>query len=212
MHDLLADGLQHLQFFLSFEIWVACKMGPLQSSATAIYLPYKSTLRSKLMVLMNPSTGRRRVCREDYFPRHKNVQCHQSYNHRSELLWLQDTMFPTGTYYTMRYTELFHQFLTMFSFCLQKPHHVLPADNIWWNAFFLQGSAVAVHDIRYSRIHGTSSSKIAVNFNCSSAVHCDGIVMQDVSLVGKGSYLACSSLNARVIALGFNSPHCSAAM
>jgi hypothetical protein len=86
---------------------------------------------------MNPSTGRRRVCREDYFPRHKNVQCHQSNNHRSELLWLQDTMFPTGTYYTTRYTEFFHQFLTMFYFFLRKPHHVLPADNLWWNTFFV---------------------------------------------------------------------------
>ncbi|XP_047085472.1 polygalacturonase-like [Lolium rigidum] len=75
-----------------------------------------------------------------------------------------------------------------------------------------QESAVAISNIRYSQIHGTSSSKIAVNFNCSSAVHCDGIVMQDVSLVGKGSYLACSSLNARVIEVGFNSPYCSATM
>uniref|UniRef100_A0ACD5TVW1 Uncharacterized protein n=1 Tax=Avena sativa TaxID=4498 RepID=A0ACD5TVW1_AVESA len=75
-----------------------------------------------------------------------------------------------------------------------------------------QESAVAIHNIRYTRIHGTSASRIAVNFNCSSAVHCDGIVMQDVSLVGRGSYLACSSINARVAGIGFNSPYCSADM
>ncbi|KAM3314848.1 hypothetical protein ACQJBY_033561 [Aegilops geniculata] len=76
-----------------------------------------------------------------------------------------------------------------------------------------EDSAVAVSDIRYSNIHGTSSSKVAVKFICSSAVHCDGIVMQDVSLVGqKGAYLTCSSVNARVITPGFNSPYCTADM
>ncbi|XP_048551107.1 polygalacturonase-like [Triticum urartu] len=74
-------------------------------------------------------------------------------------------------------------------------------------------SAVAISDIRYNNIHGTSSSKVAVKFICSSAVHCDGIVMQDVSLVGqKGAYLKCSSVNARVITPGFNYPYCTADM
>uniref|UniRef100_M8BCH0 Polygalacturonase n=1 Tax=Aegilops tauschii TaxID=37682 RepID=M8BCH0_AEGTA len=76
-----------------------------------------------------------------------------------------------------------------------------------------EDSAVAISDIRYNNIHGTSLSKVAVKFICSSAVHCDGIVMQDVSLVGqKGAYLKCSSVNARVITPGFNSPYCTADM
>ncbi|KAF7049980.1 hypothetical protein CFC21_058410 [Triticum aestivum] len=76
-----------------------------------------------------------------------------------------------------------------------------------------EDSAVAISDIRYNNIHGTSLSKVAVKFICSNAVHCDGIVMQDVSLVGqKGAYLKCSSVNARVITPGFNYPYCTADM
>ncbi|PNT77860.1 hypothetical protein BRADI_1g69760v3 [Brachypodium distachyon] len=75
-----------------------------------------------------------------------------------------------------------------------------------------QESAVAIRNIRYSSIHGTSASKVAVNFICSKAVHCDGIVMQDVSLAGTGSYLTCSSLNARVMELGLISPYCRSDM
>ncbi|KAE8793285.1 Polygalacturonase [Hordeum vulgare] len=75
-----------------------------------------------------------------------------------------------------------------------------------------QDSAVAISGIRYNKIHGTSSSKVAVKFMCSNAVHCDGIVMQDVSLVGQGHRLTCSSVNARVITPGFNSPYCRSDM
>uniref|UniRef100_A0A0D9VRA2 Pectate lyase superfamily protein domain-containing protein n=1 Tax=Leersia perrieri TaxID=77586 RepID=A0A0D9VRA2_9ORYZ len=75
-----------------------------------------------------------------------------------------------------------------------------------------QGSAVAINNIRYRNIRGTSSSKIAINFVCSNSVHCDGIVMQDVSLVGEGTYVSCSYMNARVVELGYNFPYCRAEM
>ncbi|EAY89054.1 hypothetical protein OsI_10538 [Oryza sativa Indica Group] len=75
-----------------------------------------------------------------------------------------------------------------------------------------QGSAVAINNIRYRNIRGTSSSKVAINFVCSNSVHCDGIVMQDVSLVGEGSYVSCSYMNARVVELGYNFPYCRAEM
>nr|CAB3501577.1 unnamed protein product [Digitaria exilis] len=75
-----------------------------------------------------------------------------------------------------------------------------------------QESAVAVHDIRYRNIHGTSASKAAVSFICSGAVHCDGILMQDVYLVGEGRYATCSYTSATVVQLGYSFPFCSAEM
>uniref|UniRef100_A0A0E0CXA0 Polygalacturonase n=1 Tax=Oryza meridionalis TaxID=40149 RepID=A0A0E0CXA0_9ORYZ len=75
-----------------------------------------------------------------------------------------------------------------------------------------QGSAVAINNIRYRNIRGTSSSKVAINFACSNSVHCDGIVMQDVFLVGEDPYVSCSYMNARVVELGYNFPYCRAEM
>ncbi|KAG8096995.1 hypothetical protein GUJ93_ZPchr0013g37617 [Zizania palustris] len=75
-----------------------------------------------------------------------------------------------------------------------------------------QGSAVAINNIRYRNIRGTSSSRLAISFVCSNSVHCDGIVMQDVSLVGEGTYVSCYYMNARVLELGYNFPYCRAEM
>ncbi|XP_062209169.1 polygalacturonase-like [Phragmites australis] len=75
-----------------------------------------------------------------------------------------------------------------------------------------QESAVAIRNIRYRNIRGTSASKVAVNFICSEAVHCDGIIMQDIYLVGEGRYATCSHTNATVAQLGYNFPFCSADM
>ncbi|CAD6210211.1 unnamed protein product [Miscanthus lutarioriparius] len=75
-----------------------------------------------------------------------------------------------------------------------------------------QGSAVAVRNIRYRNIHGTSASKVAINFICSGALHCDGILMQDIYLVGEGRYATCSYTNATVVQFGYNVPFCSAEM
>ncbi|RCV28166.1 hypothetical protein SETIT_5G383600v2 [Setaria italica] len=75
-----------------------------------------------------------------------------------------------------------------------------------------QESAVAVRDIRYRNIHGTSASKVAVSFICSGAVRCDGILVQDIYLVGEGRYATCSYTNATIVQLGYSFPFCSAEM
>ncbi|KAH7661751.1 Polygalacturonase protein [Dioscorea alata] len=56
-----------------------------------------------------------------------------------------------------------------------------------------QQSAVAVSDILYKNIKGTSASEIAVDFQCSKSVPCHGIVLQDINLVKEGGGTAKSS-------------------
>ncbi|CAK9228915.1 unnamed protein product [Sphagnum troendelagicum] len=48
-------------------------------------------------------------------------------------------------------------------------------------------NAVEVEDIQYINIHGTSSSSIAVKFNCSAANPCTKIFLQDINLVQASS-------------------------
>lgn len=50
-----------------------------------------------------------------------------------------------------------------------------------------QGSAVEVGDVLYKNITGTSASENAINFSCSEAAACQGIVVQDINLVHGGS-------------------------
>ncbi|WVZ56019.1 hypothetical protein U9M48_006606, partial [Paspalum notatum var. saurae] len=64
-----------------------------------------------------------------------------------------------------------------------------------------QESAVGVRNVRYINIHGTSASKAAINFICSEALPCDGILMRDIYLVGEGRYATCSYTNATVVQL-----------
>ena len=45
-----------------------------------------------------------------------------------------------------------------------------------------QSSAVQVEDVLYQNITGTSASPVAVNFDCSDALKCRRIVLQDVNL------------------------------
>ncbi|KAK8476387.1 hypothetical protein V6N13_103161 [Hibiscus sabdariffa] len=45
-----------------------------------------------------------------------------------------------------------------------------------------QSSAVQVKNVVYSNIKGTSSSEVAINFNCSKNHPCQGIVLQKVNL------------------------------
>ncbi|PON34761.1 Glycoside hydrolase [Parasponia andersonii] len=45
-----------------------------------------------------------------------------------------------------------------------------------------QSSAVQVKDVFYQNIKGTSSSKVAVKFDCSESFPCEGIVLHDVEL------------------------------
>ncbi|KAI3471673.1 hypothetical protein Pfo_028323 [Paulownia fortunei] len=47
-----------------------------------------------------------------------------------------------------------------------------------------QGSAVQVKNVVYQNIKGTSASDVAINFDCSKSHPCQGIVLQNVDLVG----------------------------
>ncbi|XP_038972681.1 polygalacturonase-like [Phoenix dactylifera] len=49
-----------------------------------------------------------------------------------------------------------------------------------------QDSAVEVSNVTYNNIKGTSASKVAIKFDCSTTVPCHDIVLQDVDLVGEG--------------------------
>lgn len=60
---------------------------------------------SVLVTLYNPPTsytqflwwvGRLRKCEEHQISKHCHAQCHQAYNHRPKLLWLQETLPRTG--------------------------------------------------------------------------------------------------------------------
>ncbi|KAL0561869.1 hypothetical protein IC582_002314 [Cucumis melo] len=49
-----------------------------------------------------------------------------------------------------------------------------------------QADAVAVSNVMYQNIRGTSASEVAVKFDCSKSVPCQGILLQDINLVHKG--------------------------
>ena len=57
----------------------------------------------------------------------------------------------------------------------------------------LQKSAVQVSDVLYKNIKGTSASDVAIDFECSKNVPCQGIVLQDINLVKAGRKAAKSS-------------------
>ncbi|XP_021890788.1 polygalacturonase QRT2-like [Carica papaya] len=48
-----------------------------------------------------------------------------------------------------------------------------------------QASAVKVSNVLYRNIKGTSASKVAINFDCSETVPCQGILLQDVAIASK---------------------------
>jgi len=54
----------------------------------------------------------------------------------------------------------------------------------------LQKSAVQVSDVLYKNIKGTSASDVAIDFECSKNVPCQGIVLQDINLVKAGGKAA----------------------
>ncbi|KAJ4820109.1 Pectin lyase-like superfamily protein [Rhynchospora pubera] len=58
---------------------------------------------------------------------------------------------------------------------------------------YQQDSAVAVREVVYKNIRGTSASDISINFNCSSTVPCKYIKLQDISLVSPDSFTSRSS-------------------
>ncbi|KAG6577493.1 Exopolygalacturonase, partial [Cucurbita argyrosperma subsp. sororia] len=50
----------------------------------------------------------------------------------------------------------------------------------------ISNSKVQIRDVRYEGIKGSSTSQVAVNFECSQVLPCQGIVLQDINLSLKG--------------------------
>jgi len=51
----------------------------------------------------------------------------------------------------------------------------------------LQKSAVELSNVMYQNIKGTSASEVAIKLECSKAVPCKGIHLQDVKLTAENS-------------------------
>lgn len=67
-----------------------------------------------------------------------------------------------------------------------------------------------VRDIVYKNIAGTSSSEVAVNFDCSKTSPCQGIILQDINIVGEDAGKAkASCLNVKSVNRGRVSPQCN---
>ncbi|KAJ4769609.1 Pectin lyase-like superfamily protein [Rhynchospora pubera] len=61
-----------------------------------------------------------------------------------------------------------------------------------------QKSAVAITNIHYMNIKGTSAFPVAIRFNCSASVPCSGIQLQDINLQGSNGIAttsACQNAN-----------------
>ena len=64
-----------------------------------------------------------------------------------------------------------------------------------------------ISDVTYQDIHGTSASKIAVNFDCSKKYPCSGISLQDVKLTYGDQQSQSSCVNADGKASGLVVPN-----
>lgn len=73
------------------------------------------------------------------------------------------------------------EFSTTQNFNIYKKKYLL---NILSNT--IQADAVEVSNVVYQNIRGTSASEVAVKFNCSKSIPCQGILLQDINLVHKG--------------------------
>ncbi|KAM0009382.1 putative endo-polygalacturonase [Helianthus debilis subsp. tardiflorus] len=58
-------------------------------------------------------------------------------------------------------------------------------------------SAVKVSDVTYRNIHGSSASKIAINFDCDEEVKCTGIVTNEVGITGDDVYADCKNVDGK---------------
>lgn len=72
-------------------------------------------------------------------------------------------------------------------------------------------SQVKISDVQFKNIRGTTVSDVAVSLQCSAAVPCDGIKLEEIDLAFTGSRLkqpsfANSCLNARITAIGKQNP------
>ncbi|CAI0380746.1 unnamed protein product [Linum tenue] len=77
------------------------------------------------------------------------------------------------------------------------------ARNVWIERV---ASGVRVSGIRYKSIRGTSSTQVAVRFDCSKSNPCTGITMHDVALTYLGKEAAVTCVNARGTSSGFVTP------
>ncbi|KAM3744093.1 hypothetical protein ACB098_06G026100 [Castanea mollissima] len=69
-------------------------------------------------------------------------------------------------------------------------------------------SQVQIHDVKYRNIRGTSSSKLAVAFDCSKSKPCEKIELKEINLSYHGveGPVASSCVNAKGIANGLQQP------
>ncbi|MFS8005436.1 putative endo-polygalacturonase [Helianthus anomalus] len=58
-------------------------------------------------------------------------------------------------------------------------------------------SAVKVSDVTYRNIHGSSASKIAINFDCDEEVKCTRIVTNEVGITGDDVYADCKNVDGK---------------
>jgi hypothetical protein len=73
----------------------------------------------------------------------------------------------------------------------------------------LQDSAVQLSNILYQNIKGTSASEVAIKLECSQAVPCKGIHLQDVILTPEDSdYTIAKCENVRYSKSGMLNPKC----
>lgn len=69
-----------------------------------------------------------------------------------------------------------------------------------------QVSGVKISDVTYQDIHGTSATKLAMKFDCSSQNPCTNIKLQDVKLTYKNAAAESSCANAVGTASGSIEP------
>ncbi|KAF3947089.1 hypothetical protein CMV_026730, partial [Castanea mollissima] len=70
-------------------------------------------------------------------------------------------------------------------------------------------SQVQIHDVKYRNIRGTSSSKLAVAFDCSKSKPCEKIELKEINLSYHGveGPVASSCVNAKASLSSFLSSH-----
>ncbi|KAK2653206.1 hypothetical protein Ddye_013062 [Dipteronia dyeriana] len=74
-----------------------------------------------------------------------------------------------------------------------------------------QSSAVQVKNVVYQNIKGTSSSKVAVKFDCSKNYPCQGVILQNINLEAEasGESVEASCNNVQETQIGVVTPSCT---
>ncbi|XP_026444588.1 probable polygalacturonase At3g15720 [Papaver somniferum] len=61
----------------------------------------------------------------------------------------------------------------------------------------VEASAVAISDVTFSGINGTSTNDIVINLNCSAVVPCTNIIMKNINIQSTKSIASSNCVNAR---------------